>query len=260
MRTPAADAPARALREAVRRNRAAGSAAIATATATARVAATATGIAAAGVAATGGGVDRGVDGAHRGVERRQDVGGHAPEVEVANIEWITGIRVGAGDGRVHHTAHARAVVVIDARQPRLLAQLAQVGEQVLIGRIGFTARGAVYLIVGWLAVLAAVGVGRTATDTHGALEAITQQPLGVHARHSMSHLLGYAGVSTADQNPDLQLDALHAVGCYRVFVDTASGALDDRQELAKVLDQLRPADTLVVWKLDRLGTLAASSH
>jgi DNA invertase Pin-like site-specific DNA recombinase len=69
----------------------------------------------------------------------------------------------------------------------------------------------------------------------------------------MPHLLGYARVSTADQNPDLQHDALNAVGCYRIFVDTASGALDDRPALGKVLDQLRPGDTLVVWKLDRLG-------
>ena len=65
----------------------------------------------------------------------------------------------------------------------------------------------------------------------------------------MPHLLGYARVSTADQ----QLDALRAAGCYRIFADTASGALDERPELAKVLDQLRPGDTLVVWKLDRLG-------
>jgi hypothetical protein len=57
----------------------------------------------------------------------------------------------------------------------------------------------------------------------------------------------------ADQNPDLQLDALKATGCYLIFVDTASGTLDERLELAKVLDQLRPGDTLVVWKLDRLG-------
>ena len=69
----------------------------------------------------------------------------------------------------------------------------------------------------------------------------------------MPHLLGYARVSTADQNPDLQHDALKAAGCYRIFVDTASGALDERPALAKVLDQLRPGDTLVVWKLDRLG-------
>jgi DNA invertase Pin-like site-specific DNA recombinase len=60
-------------------------------------------------------------------------------------------------------------------------------------------------------------------------------------------------VSTADQNPDLQHDALKAVGCYRIFVDTASGALDERPALAKALDQVRPRDTLVVWKLDRLG-------
>ncbi len=43
----------------------------------------------------------------------------------------------------------------------------------------------------------------------------------------MPHLLGYARVCTADRNPDLQQDALKAVGCYRIFVDTASGALDD---------------------------------
>lgn len=69
----------------------------------------------------------------------------------------------------------------------------------------------------------------------------------------MPHLLGYARVSTADQNPDQQLDALKAAECYRIFVDSACGALDDRQELARLLDQLRPRDTLVVWKLDRLG-------
>jgi DNA invertase Pin-like site-specific DNA recombinase len=69
----------------------------------------------------------------------------------------------------------------------------------------------------------------------------------------VTHHLGYARVSTADQNPDLQLDALRSAGCYRIFTDKASGALDQRPELAKALDQLRPGDTLVVWKLDRLG-------
>jgi len=69
----------------------------------------------------------------------------------------------------------------------------------------------------------------------------------------VGHLLGYAWVSTADQKPELQLDGLKAIGCYRVFVDKASGALDERPQLLKVLDQLRLGDTLVVWKLDRLG-------
>jgi Resolvase, N terminal domain len=69
----------------------------------------------------------------------------------------------------------------------------------------------------------------------------------------MAHLLGYARVSTGEQHPDLQVDALTAAGCYRVFIDRASGALAARPALDQVLDQLRPGDTLVVWKLDRLG-------
>ncbi len=54
----------------------------------------------------------------------------------------------------------------------------------------------------------------------------------------MGHLLGYARVSTGDQDVALQRDALTAAGCYRVFVDTASGALDARPALTEVLDQL----------------------
>jgi DNA invertase Pin-like site-specific DNA recombinase len=69
----------------------------------------------------------------------------------------------------------------------------------------------------------------------------------------MGHLLSYARVSTTDQQPHLQVDALQRAGCYRVFTETASGARSDRPTLAQVLDQLRPGDTLVVWKLDRLG-------
>jgi DNA invertase Pin-like site-specific DNA recombinase len=69
----------------------------------------------------------------------------------------------------------------------------------------------------------------------------------------MGHLLGYACVSTTDQQPHLQVDALERAGCYRVFTETASGARSDRPTLAQVLDQLRPGDTLVVWELDRLG-------
>jgi DNA invertase Pin-like site-specific DNA recombinase len=69
----------------------------------------------------------------------------------------------------------------------------------------------------------------------------------------MGDLLGYARVSTGDQRLDLQLDALKAAGCQRVWSDTASGSLTDRPELAQLFDHLRPADTLVVWRLDRLG-------
>lgn len=69
----------------------------------------------------------------------------------------------------------------------------------------------------------------------------------------MGHLLGYARVSTIDQAAALQLDALERAGCYRVFTDVGSGVHRDRPELAALLDQLRPGDTLVVWRLDRLG-------
>lgn len=69
----------------------------------------------------------------------------------------------------------------------------------------------------------------------------------------MGHLLGYARVSTSDQDASLQVDALNAAGCYRVFVDVVSGSLEGRPELDKLLDQIRPGDTLVVWRLDRLG-------
>lgn len=65
--------------------------------------------------------------------------------------------------------------------------------------------------------------------------------------------IGYARVSTAEQNLTLQTDALEAAGCERVFVETASGAQRDRPELERALDFMRPGDTLVVWKLDRLA-------
>lgn len=80
-----------------------------------------------------------------------------------------------------------------------------------------------------------------------------------HLRHGnwyiqgMGHALGYARVSTGEQDAGLQHDALTSAGCYRIFTDTASGSLQSRPELDKVLDQLRPGDTLVVWRLDRLG-------
>jgi DNA invertase Pin-like site-specific DNA recombinase len=66
-------------------------------------------------------------------------------------------------------------------------------------------------------------------------------------------LVGYARVSTLDQDPALQLDALAAAGCTRVFEDRASGARADRPGLRQALDYARDGDVLVVWKLDRLG-------
>ena len=66
-------------------------------------------------------------------------------------------------------------------------------------------------------------------------------------------LVGYARVSTQDQNPELQLDALKGAGCERVFEEKASGAKRDRPDLAAALSFMRSGDTLVVWKLDRLA-------
>ncbi len=66
-------------------------------------------------------------------------------------------------------------------------------------------------------------------------------------------LIGYARVSTPDQKLSLQHDALERAGCERVFDDQASGARTDRPGLAEALAYLRTGDTLVVWKLDRLG-------
>ena len=66
-------------------------------------------------------------------------------------------------------------------------------------------------------------------------------------------LVGYARVSTLDQDPALQLDALAAAGCTKVFEERASGAHADRPGLRQALDYVREGDVLVVWKLDRLG-------
>ncbi len=65
--------------------------------------------------------------------------------------------------------------------------------------------------------------------------------------------IGYARVSTQDQNLDLQRDALARAGCEKVVVDTTSGAAAARPGLDRVRELLRAGDTLVVWRLDRLG-------
>jgi DNA invertase Pin-like site-specific DNA recombinase len=65
--------------------------------------------------------------------------------------------------------------------------------------------------------------------------------------------IGYARVSTGDQNLDLQLDALRQSGCERIFTDQGSAAPSERPGLAEALSHLGPDDTLVVWRLDRLG-------
>ena len=65
--------------------------------------------------------------------------------------------------------------------------------------------------------------------------------------------IGYARVSTHDQNLDLQRDALNAAGCSTVFEDKISGAKSDRPGLADALGYVRDGDVLMVWKLDRLG-------
>jgi len=66
-------------------------------------------------------------------------------------------------------------------------------------------------------------------------------------------LIGYARVSTPEQSLDLQIDALTAAGCDKVFSDIASGAKSERVGFERALDVCRAGDTLVVWKLDRMG-------
>jgi predicted site-specific integrase-resolvase len=66
-------------------------------------------------------------------------------------------------------------------------------------------------------------------------------------------LIGYARVSTQDQTLNLQKDALEKLGCNKIFTDTASGAKAERNGLEEALEYVREGDTLVVWRLDRLG-------
>jgi DNA invertase Pin-like site-specific DNA recombinase len=66
-------------------------------------------------------------------------------------------------------------------------------------------------------------------------------------------LVGYARVSTQDQNLDLQKDALTKAGCEKIFTDVGGGANFDRKGLMEALSFMRKGDCLIVWKLDRLG-------
>ncbi len=65
--------------------------------------------------------------------------------------------------------------------------------------------------------------------------------------------IGYARVSTAEQSYGLQLDALRAEGCEKIFKEKVSGSKSERKELAKMLDHVRAGDEIIIWKLDRLG-------
>jgi DNA invertase Pin-like site-specific DNA recombinase len=65
--------------------------------------------------------------------------------------------------------------------------------------------------------------------------------------------IGYARVSTYDQNLSLQEDSLKKAGCEKIFFEKGTGTKDARPELSRAMDALREEDTLVVWKLDRLG-------
>src|SRR5215472_19167892 len=65
--------------------------------------------------------------------------------------------------------------------------------------------------------------------------------------------IGYARVSTADQNPDLQFDALRRFGVSEIYHERASAAAKKRLQFNRMMKELRAGDTIVVWKLDRLG-------
>lgn len=65
--------------------------------------------------------------------------------------------------------------------------------------------------------------------------------------------IGYARISKYEQNIDMQMDALRNAGCEKIFQDTASGVREDRPGLKEMFEYMREGDTLVVWKLDRLG-------
>jgi DNA invertase Pin-like site-specific DNA recombinase len=77
--------------------------------------------------------------------------------------------------------------------------------------------------------------------------------LSVHEFLRQNMIIGYARVSTKDQNLDLQIEALKKAGCEKIFKEKISGARKERPELDAMINNLRVGDTIVVWKLDRLG-------
>lgn len=85
------------------------------------------------------------------------------------------------------------------------------------------------------------------------LETMSQLALSRWVLRPATTRFGYGRVSTLEQDEALQHDALAAAGCDRIFVDKASGELAHRPALDALLEQLRPRDTVVVWRLDRLG-------
>ena len=87
------------------------------------------------------------------------------------------------------------------------------------------------------------------------IDKVTQRPwiMSCDRVRAMGHKIGYVRVSTADQNPQLQLDALARENCLKTYVDTATGTRADRPQWIACLADLRPGDTLVIWKIDRLG-------
>src|ERR1700694_2868932 len=84
------------------------------------------------------------------------------------------------------------------------------------------------------------------------MRTLLQGLLRTQAR-SQTLKIGYARVSTVEQNLDLQLQALKKAGCQKIFREKVSGVSRQRPEFQRMMDQLRPGDIIVVWKLDRLA-------
>ncbi len=80
-----------------------------------------------------------------------------------------------------------------------------------------------------------------------------KEAASISSSRNKTVLIGYARVSTQDQNLELQVEALNKAGCKKVFEDKISGSRAERPGLVKAQEALREGDTLVVWKLDRLG-------